>query len=157
MVDSINHTGHTGRPLNECQIKRILTDGVYGTMATVGEDQWTYAVPLNYVYYDDCIYFHSGTEGKKIEHMNHNNQVSFNVVTDERMIEDKFNMQFRSATVTGKVCEVEGAEAKLMFVQMFRKYTPHYIDEGMKRLDKCLKYTKVFKIEIEKMTGKANI
>jgi len=56
----------TGEECNE-----ILTNAEYGTLATMGIDDYPYAVPLNYVYHNGSIYFRFfsnlvGEEGPRI-------------------------------------------------------------------------------------------
>ena len=47
----------------------FLTEHEYGVLSTVGTDGQPYGVPLNYVYKDNCIYFHCALTGHKIENI----------------------------------------------------------------------------------------
>ncbi len=50
-------------------IEKILTNGEYGVLATVGENGYPYTVPLSYVYQDNSIYFHCAKEGHKLDNI----------------------------------------------------------------------------------------
>ena len=45
------------RELPEGQAKEILENGSYGVLALAGDGGYPYAVPLNYVYDGERIYF----------------------------------------------------------------------------------------------------
>jgi nitroimidazol reductase NimA-like FMN-containing flavoprotein (pyridoxamine 5'-phosphate oxidase superfamily) len=47
----------------------ILTTGKYGVLSTVDEIGQPYGVPLNYVFMDECIYFHAAYLGHKIDNI----------------------------------------------------------------------------------------
>ena len=38
-----------------------------GVLACIGDNDYPYAVPLSYVYFNDKIYFHSAKAGHKVE------------------------------------------------------------------------------------------
>ena len=63
--------------LNELEIERLLEQQRIGRIGCHA-DGLTYIVPINYVYQDGCIYAHSGP-GKKIEMLDKNPQVCFQV------------------------------------------------------------------------------
>ena len=63
--------------LNELEIERLLEQQRLGRIGCHA-DGLTYIVPINYVYQDGCIYAHSGP-GKKIEMLDKNPQVCFQV------------------------------------------------------------------------------
>ena len=52
-------------PLEECV--EILNRGTSGVLAVTGDDDYPYAVPLSYVYYDNKIYFHGAKTGHKLD------------------------------------------------------------------------------------------
>ena len=53
--------------LDERECEEILKRGEYGVLAVQGDEGYPYAVPLNYVFVDGAIYFHSAKEGHKID------------------------------------------------------------------------------------------
>ena len=45
----------------------ILTHGTVGVLALSGDDDYPYAVPVNYYYENGIIYIHGATSGHKID------------------------------------------------------------------------------------------
>ena len=46
------------KQLGKEMVEDILKKGEYGTLATIGENGYPYALPLSYDYFDGKIYFH---------------------------------------------------------------------------------------------------
>ena len=70
--------------LNEIEIESLLSQQTIGRIGCHA-DGMTYIVPINYVYQDDCVYAHSGP-GKKIEMLDKNPQVCFQVDDIENIL-----------------------------------------------------------------------
>lgn len=68
-----------------------------GVLACIGDEDYPYAVPLSYVYFNDKIYFHSAKTGHKIDAITRNPKVSFTVI-DEDMIVSPKRMAFVNNT-----------------------------------------------------------
>jgi len=47
--------------------KAVMDRCTNGVLACLGDEDYPYAVPLSYVYFNDKIYFHSGKSGHKID------------------------------------------------------------------------------------------
>ena len=84
----------------------ILAQGSYGVLSTIGEDGYPYGVPLNYTYFDNCIYFHCAREGHKLENIDFNHKVSFCVVTKSDVLSNEFDTDYESAIAFGKATVV---------------------------------------------------
>ena len=69
-------------------IKQILDKVEYGVLALGGEIP--YAVPVNFVYFNNSIYFHGSLKGKKMEMIQKNNNVSFSVIYEDIIIPSYF-------------------------------------------------------------------
>ena len=54
----------------------VLLRGSAGVLALTGDKAFPYAVPLSYVYDGEHIYFHSATEGHKIDAIQRNPNAS---------------------------------------------------------------------------------
>jgi nitroimidazol reductase NimA-like FMN-containing flavoprotein (pyridoxamine 5'-phosphate oxidase superfamily) len=65
------------RSISSEQAIQLLKNGQYGVLSTIGENGYTYGVPLNYVYHEGNIYFHCAVEGSKIDNIMFNNKVFF--------------------------------------------------------------------------------
>lgn len=140
---------------NEHAIK-LLEQGQYGVLSTVGENGYAYGVPLNYVYYEGNIYFHCAVEGSKIDNIMFNNKVSFCVVGNTELIPDKFSCRYESAIVFGLSIEVYDKEKEAALLALIQKYSSGFVEKGMEYIKKGSAQTKVFKINIEHISGKAS-
>ena len=155
---------------------KILTIAEWGTLATVDDDKYPYAVPVNFVYQNGNIYFHCATTGHKLDNIQHCPNVSFNVVTDVFVIpkisqSDPVNAQsvfkgidtnFNSVTIFGKAIEVFESEKIEGLHALLKKFLgpndyEKYKNDGTEYIEKSLNQTKLIKIEIMYMTGKRGI
>lgn len=134
---------------------RLLVDGEYGVLSTVGRDAQPYGVPLNYLYKDDAIYFHCACDGHKIENLEHNPNVAFCVVGPTKVLPDEFSTAYASAMVFGVASEVRGDEWHEALVGLVEKYAPAFLENGRQQIAKKAGSTRVIKIEIDHISGKA--
>lgn len=132
----------------------FLTKCEYGVLSTVGNDGQPYGVPLNYAYKDNCIYFHCALTGHKIDNIDNNPKVSFCTVGDTKVLPSEFSTNYVSVVVFGVASEVQGAERYNALVLLLEKFSPEFIGEGKKYIEKKDKATRVFKIEIQHISGK---
>ena len=133
-----------------------LNNGEYGILSTVGLNSQPYGVPLNFCVEKDKIYFHCATVGKKIENIMQNSKVSFCVVGSTFVLPEKFSTKYISTIVTGLVEEVYDDEKQHALESMLKKYSPAYFVEGLKYIKELFKKTRVFRINIQSITGKSN-
>ena len=141
--------------MSEEETRNVLKNGREGILATMGADGYPYAVPLNYAFHDGKIYFHCAKTGHKIDNMAHHAKVSFCVVTDAEIVPEKFSTRFKSVIAFGNAVEVFEDEKEAGLLALVQRYSSNYIAEGKKYIASDIHKTKVFKIEIEQMTGKA--
>ncbi len=134
---------------------KLLEEGQYGILSTVGENGYAYGIPLNYVYMDGNIYFHCAKEGAKLENIEFNNKVSFCVVGNTEPIPDKFSYRYVSTVVFGSCSEVLGDEKQAALEAFIKKYSSEFMEKGMAYIKNDAGITKVVKITIEHLTGKA--
>ncbi len=133
----------------------LLAEGEYGVLSTAGKDGQAYGVPLNYVFKDDRLYFHCALEGHKLDNIKANNKVSFCVVGKTRVLPDKFTTEYESAIVFGTATEVQGSERHDALLSILEKYSPDFMEEGKKAVAKYDDKTRIIKITINHLTGKA--
>lgn len=74
--------------LNNYDITTVLRVGTSGILAILGENGYPYAVPLSYVYDEDCnrIYVHGANECYKFNCIKHHDKASFCVVNKDESI-----------------------------------------------------------------------
>jgi NAD(P)-dependent dehydrogenase (short-subunit alcohol dehydrogenase family)/nitroimidazol reductase NimA-like FMN-containing flavoprotein (pyridoxamine 5'-phosphate oxidase superfamily) len=61
------------------EIQRILAATPIGRLATTGSDGYPYITPVNFVFYQDCIYFHCAPQGEKLCNLERDPRVCFTV------------------------------------------------------------------------------
>lgn len=142
------------KQLPESEVLELLANGEEGVLATVGEDGYPYATPLNYVYHNGGIYFHCALSGHKIDNMAFNPKVSFCVTADTEILAKDFSTKFRSAVVFGRAEEVRGDEKAEGLRALIQRLTPDYAAAGEKYIKNAWDKTRVYKINIEHMSGK---
>ena len=145
------------RVVNGAKAIEIITKGSYGVLSTIGEDGYPYGVPLNYTYYDNCICFHCAQEGLKLDNINFNNKVSFCVVTKSDVLGNEFDTDYESAIAFGKATVIaDDSEKKKILLSVLNKYSADYLKAGNNYMKKYWDETKVIKIKIEHLSGKAH-
>lgn len=145
----------TERKMDEADVIRLLEGQDYGVLSTASTDGYAYGVPLNYVYINNSIYFHCAVEGHKTDNITVNNKVSFCVVGEIEVLPDKFSTRYQSVIVFGLIEEVYGDEKHQALTGLLEKYSSQYMEKGMKYIDSYEARTKVLKLNIEHISGKA--
>ncbi len=143
------------RELDISLAKDILKKCEYGTLSTISDNGYPYNITLSYVYYKDCIYFHSAKEGHKIDNIRNNNKVCFSVVGNTQVLQERFSTKYESVVVFGTAYEIDNNEKELVLLKLVEKYSPDFIEEGKIYISKAKDATNVIKINIEHITGKA--
>ncbi|CAB5494999.1 hypothetical protein THERMOT_220 [Bathymodiolus thermophilus thioautotrophic gill symbiont] len=150
---------------DQALIEQMLLSGSYGVLSLMGDRP--YGVPLNYIYFQDAIYFHSAPKGEKIRLLKQNPQVSFSVVTEDTIIPSNFSSDeglacpatafFKSVIVEGNAQIIEDFdEIGKTFTAMMQNLQPEgdylpFEDEVYKKKFKALV---VVKINIERLSAK---
>lgn len=143
------------RLITNGETSSILEKGEYGILSTVSSDHGPYGVPLNYCLIDGCIYFHCALEGTKINNINNNPKVSFCVVGKTEVLPDQFGTKYESCIVQGLASESFGEEKQLALESLLHKYSENFFFEGLKYIEKLKDKTRVLKVSIESISGKA--
>jgi len=170
--EKTGRAGHGGTPLSRKEIrvksirrsdrkitiqeaKKVLENAEYGVLSTVGNDGQPYGMPLSYAYKNNSIYFHCALSGQKLDNIESNAKVSFCVVGKTKVLPDKFGTEYESAVVFGVVSEVKGTERRDALLWLLEKYCHDFIEEGKQYIEQKNKATRVFKVEIRHISGKA--
>ncbi|MCR1949820.1 pyridoxamine 5'-phosphate oxidase family protein [Clostridium sp. DSM 100503] len=133
----------------------ILKKCEYGILSTVDENGYPYGVPLSYVYANNAIYFHSAVEGHKLENIKNNDKVSFCVVGQTDLLPDKFSTKYESVIIFGRAKELFQDEKNEAFLELINKYSKDYIEKGKGYIKNASAKTKVIKLSIDYISGKA--
>lgn len=132
----------------------ILQEGQEGVLSTISENGYPYGVAVNYVYHNNCIYFHCANKGHKIDNLTHNNKVSFFVNSDITILPKDFTTHYKSTVVFGRASIVTYDEKRNAIIAIGEKYSYPHMEEGLKYIDKAINAFTVVKIEIDHLTGK---
>ncbi len=133
----------------------MLNSAKYGVLSTITKLGEPYGVPLNFCVIEDCIYFHCATEGRKIDCFKHNKSVSLCVVGNTELLPEKFGTKYSSVIVSGEIKEVFDPEKQIALEELLQKYSSEFFDKGMRYIESLKEQTKVFKITINNLAGKA--
>ena len=133
----------------------LLDTAEYGVLSTVGPGCQPYGVPLSFVCRNNSIYFHCAVTGHKLDNIEYDARVSFCVVGRTKVLPAKFGTEYESAVAFGVASEVTGAERFDALLWLLEKYCPDIVEEGKKYVEQKDNATRVFKVEITHISGKA--
>lgn len=142
------------RELSKEESMKVLIEGREGVLSTICENGYPYGVAVNYVYYNDAIYFHCSKKGQKIDNIKLNNKVSFFVTKDIKVIPSQFTTHYSSVVVFGTAEIVDGEIKREIMIDIAKKYSIDFIHEGIKYVDKDKDACTLIKINIDHMSGK---
>lgn len=116
-------------------------------------DNAPYVIPVNFVYYKDCIYFHSAYAGRKIKLLQNNQQVGFATAIDIAI--DNITTRYRSVCGTAIASFIEDIIQKNEILQLIaeRFNAPCIFPIPKDQMDKTL----IICLNITEITGKMNI
>ncbi len=151
----MNEMRRKDRAISEEEAKHILNNGEYGILSTVSKNGEPYGIPLSYCVVEDSIYFHCAVEGKKLDHFSHNKLVSFCVIGKTEVLPNKFSTKYESVIISGNIEEAFDNEKQIGMEELIQKYSPEHIEKGLKYISAENNETKVFKITVNHLSGKA--
>jgi nitroimidazol reductase NimA-like FMN-containing flavoprotein (pyridoxamine 5'-phosphate oxidase superfamily) len=127
----------------------------------LGDQDYPYAVPLNYAYVDGSIFIHSAKSGHKIDAINAGSKVSFCVVEGEEICASKLNTYFRSVVAfgTARLLSDDPALAKTKqaaLEALVVKFAPDYLEKGHREIKDSWNRTEVIEIKIEHLCAKGS-
>lgn len=136
--------------------EKLLLDSRRGVLAMNGDDDYPYAIPINYVYDKDNkkIYFHGARVGHKIDALRACDKVCFTVYGNETIKEETWAPFMQSTVVFGRCHLMENGEKAMALLESFAmKYYPNeqMVDEEIAQAGKAVQ---LFQIEIEHLSGK---
>ncbi|MBQ6267037.1 MAG: pyridoxamine 5'-phosphate oxidase family protein [Clostridia bacterium] len=132
----------------------LLESEKRGVLALCGENGYPYAVPLNFVYQDGRLYFHSAQEGQKIDAVRACDKASFCVVNAGEREPDDWWYHVTSVIAFGRVRVLEDrAETEEKLRLLGEKYFPAGYDLE-RDLRKNADRAAIIEFTIEHMTGK---
>ena len=143
------------RSISQQEAFAVLQKAEYGILSVASPDGQPYGVPLNYCVLNDAIYFHCAGEGKKLDVLSKNSSVSFCAIGESKVLSEHFAMKYESAIISGKAEEVTGDEKQSALEGIVKKYSSQFMNDGLEYIKANKASTKVYKIVIQSITGKA--
>ena len=144
-------------PLPEEEITSLLGSEAVGRLATLGVDGYPYVIPVHYAFLDGHIYIHGLAAGEKLENINKNPLVGFEVDSMGSLIHGdgpcNTNTEFKSVIIRGKAALVEERDEKAAALDaIVAKYAAQH--SGSPYPDSMMKMTAVIRITVDSCTGK---
>lgn len=135
--------------INNCKVVRLA----------MKDEEGLYIVPLNfgYSYLNDklTLYFHSAKEGRKLNAIEDNSEVAFEMDCEHRLIEADiaclYGFSFKSIIGNGVASIVENIEEKKIALSLLMK---HQAGKDFTFEDKHAKAVTVFKVDVNNFSAK---
>lgn len=89
--------------LSEKECVEILEKGTVGVLGLLGDNDYPYAVPISYVYYNSKLFFHGAKNGHKIDAIPKCSKASFCVIDQDHIVPEECTTYFRSDIAFGKI------------------------------------------------------
>lgn len=133
----------------------ILESASSGVLAVLGDEGYPYAVPLSYAYSEGKLYFHCASAGHKLDAVRACDKASFCVISEDKVIPEKYTTAFRSVIAFGRIKEVTGEELLVAMKALADKYSPTESEESFhKEMSSSMSHLCVLALEIEHFSGK---
>ncbi len=134
----------------------ILRNGKYCVMAVSGDDDYPYALPINYIYDGTSIFIHSAAQGHKTDALKRNPKCSLCIVDKDDVIPEEFTSYFRSVIAFGTAHFVESTDEKIAALRLLtEKYSPGIDPDA--EIARFIKTVCIIRIDIDSVTGKEAI
>jgi hypothetical protein len=132
---------HTSRELTKDEMELVLKKQLHGRLGLCIEGE-PYVVPVSYMYSEGAIYFHTAKRGKKIDFIEKNNRVCFEV--------DEWQRGWASVLCYGEITLRDDFEAKSKGFKLLMG-----VDLPEERIKGAAVYIGI--IDIEEMTGRCSV
>jgi hypothetical protein len=144
------------RALEEAEAYAVLDEVGDGVLATIGQDGYPYAVPMNHVLADGALYLHCAQAGHRLDNLAFCDLVSYCVVAAREVVPAELSTDYRSAVVFGRAVRVAETEEKRRgLTALLRRFAPEHMESGLEALERSFQRTAVLRIDIHRVTGKA--
>ena len=112
---------------------------------------------IDLCYENNTFYLHGASEGKKVEVLNKNNNVCITISIDHKLsfrhetVACSYSMKYKSIVASGKAISIDDYDEKCRCLNLIMK---KYVKKEFKFNPPSINNIKIFKIEIENITGK---
>jgi nitroimidazol reductase NimA-like FMN-containing flavoprotein (pyridoxamine 5'-phosphate oxidase superfamily) len=139
------------------QVDKLLNTAHIGHLGTFGLNGYPYVVPVHFVYIDGVIYFHGLNQGQKLDNIEKNPKVCFQVTGDYSFLQADVpcdtNTAYHSVVCLGQAFLVEDTVLKVKVLEaVVEKFTPQH--RGQAFPETMLEVTGIVGIKVDDLTGK---
>ncbi len=116
------------------KIKEFLNQEHVGRISSIDENGYPQIIPMNFVFLNDSVYMHSHIKGEKIDNINRNNRVGFEVDRELEFLPSYFedpkdaslaDTLYVSVVIKGMASLVTDKEEKTLALNgLMKKYQP---------------------------------
>lgn len=141
-------------PLEEA--KSLLMKNKRGVLSFNGEDDYPYAIPINFLYdeKENKIYFHGAKTGYKLDCINKNNKACFVTYGDQELSENGWSYYLKSLVAFGEIEIIEDRDlAAQKLIELASRYFPS-MEEINEVMERSFKNALVYSLNIQHMTCK---
>jgi len=145
--------------LSEEESVEVLNKGTAGVLALLGDDDYPYAVPISYVYFNNKIYFHGAKSGHKIDAIEKCDKASFCVIAQDHIMPEEYTTYYISVIAFGRIRILEDeTEKKRAVEELAKKYYPGDSEENRQMtIDKAWESFCMMEFTVEHLSGKEGI
>jgi nitroimidazol reductase NimA-like FMN-containing flavoprotein (pyridoxamine 5'-phosphate oxidase superfamily) len=132
----------------------ILQNEPRGVLSVLGDDGYPYGMPMNFLYDNGKIYFHSGKKGHKVDAISRDERVSFCVFDGGYRKDGEWALNISSVIVFGRMQVVDDFDKT---VDICRKLSLKFTDDLdyiEKEIESFAKATLCYELTPEHITGK---
>ena len=156
-----------------CEIKdskemvRILASTNIGRLATVDAEGYPYITPVNFIFYEGCVYFHCAPQGEKLDNLARSPRVCFEVDVPLAYLEVGFNPEmnpcrthqfYHSVIIRGTAGVVPDGDLKVTVLNaLVAKHERNDDFPPVTPESTSYKTCRVIEIRPERMTGKSDL
>lgn len=142
--------------LNIDEAKCLLHKERRGVLAVNGEDEYPYAIPINYLYseIDNAIYFHGSKVGHKVDSIKKSDKVCFTVFGNESIKEEAWASHMQSVVIFGRCRLIDNVD---IGIDILRKFASKYYPDAKlieEEISSSGSGVQMFKIDIEHISAK---
>ena len=149
------------------KIQEFLNKEHIGRISSIDENGYPQIIPMNFVFLNGFVYMHSHTRGEKIDNINRNNKVGFEVDRELEFLPSYFedpkdaslaDTLYISIVIKGKASLVTDREEKTLALNgLMKKYQPEGGYDPIQSAMKVLDSVAVIKVIPDTLYGKYKI
>ncbi len=139
------------------EVEELLSNTLVGRLGTCS-DNIPYITPVNYIYDNNKIYFHSAHEGRKIENIKSNQQVCFEIdkiisIIPGMRMPCGSTAEYKSVIIFGNIRVVVDVDEKTVALnKLIEKYAPEA--PRLPHPSEAAERTNVLVIDVKEITAK---